>query len=286
VVLPTGARERHRHRLFHGRYRDLVVSTGAVAGGTGAMHTKLYVIPTHPCRTGMLMLEHKGIPYRRVDLPAGLHPLALKLLGFPGNKTPIRRIDDRPHRVLALADRMGTVPTLRAGDHWVATNRDIARFLEGVQPDPPLFPAERGRRLAVEEAERWGDEVFQMAARRLVLAASLRGLDGLVNRAESGRLGPLVSRHATARFAVARVVARFAFAVNAQSEPDLLAALPGMLDRIDGWIEDGVLNGEHLYAADYMIVTSLALLCYRPDLPRELERRPAIQLIDRVLPEP
>jgi glutathione S-transferase len=212
--------------------------------------------------------------------------VALRLLGSPRNKTPIRHIDDRPHHVLALADRLGTVPTLRTGDHWVATNRNIARFLDGIQPDPPLFPAAPDLRLAVEEAERWGDEIFQMAARRLVLAASLRGLDGLVNRAEHGRLGPLISRHATMRFAVARIVARFAFAANAQSEPDLLAALPGMLDRIDAWIESGVLNGEHLYAADFMIVTSLALLCYRPDIRAELERRPAIRLIDRILPEP
>jgi glutathione S-transferase len=261
------------------------MTTEAAAGRT-TMQTKLYVIPTHPCRTGMLMLEHKGIPYRRVDLPAGLHPVALRLLGFPGNEAPFRRIDDRPHRALAMADRMGTVPTLRTGDHWVATNHDITRFLDSVQPDPPLFPAEPDRRLAVEEAERWGDEVFQMAARRLVLAASLHGLDGLVNRAENGRLGPLVSRHATVRFAVARLVARFAFAVNRRSEPALLAALPGMLDRIDAWIEGGVLNGEHLYAADFMIVTSLALLCYRPDLRPELERRPVIRLIDRLLPEP
>jgi glutathione S-transferase len=254
-------------------------------GRSASMQTKLYVIPTHPCRTGMLMLEHKRIPYRQVDLPAGLHPVALRLCGFAGNAAPFRRIDGRPHRVLALADRTGTVPTLRIGDHWVQTNRKIARYLDSVQPDPPLFPAEPDRRLAVEEAERWGDEIFQMAARRLVLAASLRGLDGLVNRAEDGRLGPLVSRHATVRFAVARLVARFAFDVNAQSERELLAALPDMLGRIDAWIEGGVLNGEHLYAADYMIVTSLALLCYRPDVRPELERRPAIQLIDRVLPE-
>jgi glutathione S-transferase len=188
--------------------------------------------------------------------------------------------------VLALADRMGTVPALLLDGHRVMTNRDIARFLDSVQPDPPLFPAEPERRLAVEEAERWGDEIFQMAARRLVLAASLRGLDGLVNRAEDGRLGPLLSRHATVRFAVARLVARFAFAVNPRSDRDLLAALPGMLDRIDAWIEGGVLNGEHLHAADFMIVTSLALLCYRPNLQPELERRPAIRLIARILPEP
>ena len=260
--------------------------TQGAAGGTATTKMKLYVIPTHPCRTGMLMLAHKGIPYRQVDLPAGLHPVALRLLGFVGNAAPFRRIDGRPHRALAVADRIGTVPTLRIGDQWVQTNRKIARFLDSIQPQPPLFPADPDQRLAVEEAERWGDEIFQMAARRLVLAASLRGLDGLVNRAQDGRLGPLVSQHATVRIAVARLVARFAFDVDARSEPKLLAALPGMLDRIDAWIEGRVLNGEHLYAADFMIVTSLALLCYRPDLRPELERRPAIRLIDRVLPEP
>jgi len=181
---------------------------------------------------------------------------------------------------------MGTVPALLPDGNRVMTNRDIARFLEEVQPDPPLFPAEPDRRLAVEEAERWGDEIFQMAARRLLLASALQGRDGIVNQGEDGRLGPLIARHVTVRFAVARLVARFAFAVNARSEGCLLAALPGMLDRIDAWIEGGVLNGEHLHAADFMIVTSLALLCYRPDVRAELERRPAMRLIDRVLPEP
>jgi glutathione S-transferase len=256
------------------------------AGRAQTTQTKLYVIPTHPCATGVLMLEHKGIPYQRVDLPAGLHPLALRLHGFAGNAAPIRDIDERPHRVLALADRMGTVPALLLDGNRVMTNRSIARFLDNVQPDPPLFPAEPDRRLAVEGAERWGDEIFQMAARRLLLAAALRGRDAIVNRGGDGRLGPLISRHETARFSVARLVARFAFAVNARSEEDLLAALPDMLDRIDAWIEAQVLNGEHLYAADFMIAASLAFLCYRPDVRAALERRPAIGLIDRVLPEP
>jgi len=257
-----------------------------VAGRTAATGTKLYVIPTHPCRTGMLMLEHKGITYRQVDLPAGLHPLALRLHGFRGNAAPFRDIDGRPHRVLALADRMGTVPALLLDGNRVMRNRDIARFLDEVQPDPPLFPADPEQRLAVEDAERWGDEVLQMAARRLLLSAMLYGREEIVNHGEDGRLGPLISRHETARFAVARLVARFAFAVNARSENSLLAALPGMLDRIDAWIEAQVLNGEHLHAADFTIVTSLALLCYRPDVRAELQRRPAIGLLDRILPEP
>jgi glutathione S-transferase len=166
------------------------------------------------------------------------------------------------------------------------TNRKIARFLEAVQPDPALFPAEPEMRLAVEEAERWGDEIFQMAARRLLLAAMRQGRDGIVDRGQRGRLGAVISSHETVRFAVAGLVARLAFAANARTEHDLMARMPGMLDRIDAWIEARVLNGDHLNAADFMIVTSLALLCYRPDLRAELERRPAIRLLDRVLPEP
>ena len=47
-----------------------------------------------------------------------------------------------------------------------------------------------------------------------------------------------------------------------------------------------MLNGEELNAADYMLVTSLALLTYRNDLRPELESRPLIRLVDRVLPDP
>jgi hypothetical protein len=59
-----------------------------------------------------------------------------------------------------------------------------------------------------------------------------------------------------------------------------------MLDRIDGWIADGVLNGSALYAADFMIAPSLALIGYRRDLRPELESRPLWALVERLLPEP
>jgi glutathione S-transferase len=232
-------------------------------------------------------MEHKGIEYERVELTTGLHPFLLRLQGFSGNSASFRRLGDGPSNpMLGTIDRMGTVPSLVLDGEKVKTNREIARFLDRVKPDPPLFPADPEQRRAVEEAERWGDEVFQMAARRIVLASSLHGRDALSDRGNDGRLGPLLFRQETTRVFAARFLTHLVFRANADAEPELLASFPGMLDRIDGWIEAGVLNGDELNAADFMIAPSLALLWYRLDLRPEIERRPALGLIDRILPAP
>jgi glutathione S-transferase len=232
--------------------------------GTDSQQAKLYVIlGSHACRTGMLMLEHKGIPYRTVTIPTGTQRLM-----------PVLRF---PH---------GTVPALVIDGRRVQKNRKIARALDELQPEPLLFPHDEPLRAKVEEAERWGDEVFQMAARRTVLAAALHGPEMLIDRGDRGRLGPLLWRRARTRLIGARAVGRMVFNVNPRTENELLATLPGLLDRIDAWIEDGVLNGEQLHAADYIVAPSVALLMYRRDLRPEIERRPAAALADRVLPEP
>ena len=247
---------------------------------------KLYVIlGSHACRAGMLMLDHKGIPYRVVNLPTAVHPLLLTLRGF--TSSPVRRrIGGRRPSALAMADRLGTVPALRYDGDRVQTNREIARFLDRLKPDPPLFPADPERRQLVEEAERWGDEVLQMVARRLALAASLHGRDAMFDRANDGRLGPLLWRNETVRLLGTGLLARLVFRTNRGNEPELLASVPGMLDRVDGWIDAGVLNGEEKNAADFMIAPSLALLCYRRDLRAQIEARPAAELVERILPEP
>ncbi len=236
---------------------------------------KLYVIlGSHACRTGMLMLDHKGIAYRAVNLPTGLQPLLLSLRGF--RRSPVhRRVGGRRPSMLAMADRLGTVPALRYDGQRVQTNREIARFLDRLRPDPPLFPADRERRAAIEEAERWGDEVLQMTARRLALAASLHGPEGMIDRGNDGRLGPLLWRNERVRLAGTGLLARLVFRANRATEPELLESLSAMLDRVDGWIAAGVLNGEELNAADFMIAPSLALLCYRRDLKEQIEARPA-----------
>jgi hypothetical protein len=54
---------------------------------------------------------------------------------------------------------------------------------------------------------------------------------------------------------------------------------------VDGLIAAGVLNGEPLNCADFQIAPSLALVDYRLDVRENLRRRPAGELMDRVLPE-
>jgi glutathione S-transferase len=247
------------------------------------MLARVYVITgSHACRTATLMLEHKGIPYRLVRLTTGVHPLLMRARGFEGHSTPIRTVDGATHRQLALLDRLGTVPALRLAGERIQTNRAIARFLERVEPQPALFPAEPERRSAVEEAERWGDEVLQMAARRVALATPLKTM---ARQGADGRLGPLLSRSGVMRALLSHTTPR-PFKAGSSNLDALLDAIPPMLDRVDAHIGDGVLCGEELNVADFAIAPSLALLCYRPELNAEISARPSGALVDRLLPEP
>jgi glutathione S-transferase len=57
-----------------------------------------------------------------------------------------------------------------------------------------------------------------------------------------------------------------------------------MLQRIDAWIADGVLNGEALNAADFQIAPSLRLLMTMDDVRPLIESRPAGELAIRAVP--
>jgi glutathione S-transferase len=246
----------------------------------------IYVIPgSHACRSGLLMLEHKRVPYRRVDILTLLHPFVVRLLGFDaGGQT--RTAGGRRTTGIRLGDRLGTVPALAANGDRISTNHSIARFLDERHPDPPLFPSDPGRRAAVEEAERWANETLQMAARRIPGAAIIRDPVALSRSSADGRLGYLLyKRELLRRLLIPRII-REVFATSPSAERDPVAELPALLDRIDAWIADGVLGGAQLNAADFMVAPSLALILYRPDVKPMFEGRPALQLVDRILPEP
>jgi glutathione S-transferase len=246
---------------------------------------KLYVIPgSHACRAAMLMLEHKRVPYRRVDFVPLLHPLAARLRGFDAGKQTRVAGTRRPFGV-RLGDRLGTVPALAAGRERISTNHGIARFLDARHPEPPLFPADPEQRAAVEDAERWANETLQMVARRVVLAAAVRDPTAFSRSTADGRMGYLLYRPTLARRLIVPQIGRRVFAAGRRAERELLAELPSLLDRIDAWIEDGVLGGAQPNAADFMVVPSLALILYRPDVMPLFEGRPALALVDRFLPE-
>lgn len=244
----------------------------------------LYVIPTHPGRSAMMMLEHKQLPYRRVELLSLLHPLSVRLRGFDASGET-RSAGGRRTLGIQLGDWLGTVPALAAGDHRISTNHQIARFLEARHPEPALFPSNPEQRSAVEEAERWGNDIFQMAARRLLLAAAVRDPAGFSHSAANGRIGPLMYRSALLRRLAIQPIAS-AFAVSQKSDRELLPELPPMLDQIDAWIADGVLGQPQSNAADFMIAPSLALILYRSGVLPLLEGRPSLALVDRLLPDP
>src|SRR6266540_5247852 len=160
---------------------------------------KLYVIPgSHACRSAMLMLEHKQVPYRRVDIVTLLHPLVARLHGFDaGGQT--RSAAGRRTFGLRFGDRLGTVPALAANGDRISTNHRIARYLDERHPEPALFPVDPVQRAAVEEAERWANETLQMAARRIPGAAAVREPATFARAAGNGRLGYLLYKRGLTR---------------------------------------------------------------------------------------
>jgi glutathione S-transferase len=220
-----------------------------------------------------------------VDIVTLLHPLVVRLHGFDaGGQT--RAAGGRRTLGLRLGDRLGTVPALAADRQRLSTNHRIARFLDERHPAPPLFPADPERRSAVEAAEQWANETLQMAARRIPGVGATRDPAGFADRAGDGRLGYLLYKRALARRLITPRILRGMFVAGPAAEDEVLAELPAMLDRIDAWITDGTLGGAQLNAADFMVAPSLALILYRPDVMPMFEGRPALELVDRILPAP
>jgi glutathione S-transferase len=219
----------------------------------------LYGIPgSHPAHTGQLMLEHKGIPFRRVNLVPGFHRVYVRARGFKGDRVPAVKFPDGSRA-------QGTRP--------------LARALDVLKPEPRLVPGDP----RVEEAERWGDDVLQQWARRMVIEAGIRDPDALDEHGAGGRLGPLLFEGDRRRRVMSRLV-KIAYGMTSEQFRDDPTRTAELLDRVDALIAEGVLNGEQLNCADLQIAPSLALIEYRLDVREELHGRPAAELVERVLP--
>jgi glutathione S-transferase len=224
---------------------------------------KLYVIPgSHPALTVRRMLELKDIPYKRVDLIPVVSKGVLRAQGFPGV----------------------TVPALKIEGDRVQGSREIARELDRIKPDPPLFPDDPEKLVAVEDAERWGDEVLQPKPRRLTWWALKRDRAPMASYSQGAKLGVPVNLAVKTAAPIVALSAKFNGSTDEAVRSDL-ASLPADLDRVDAWIADGVLGGERLNAADLQIGTSVRLLMTLDDLLPQIEGRPAGDLAMRAAPD-
>jgi glutathione S-transferase len=188
------------------------------------------------------MLELKGLEYRLVTIMPGMQRLQVRLLGFPG----------------------GTVPALKLDGRRIQGSREIARALEALRPDPPLFPTDPEMLGRADEAERWGDEEFQSYPRRLFrwglvghveLRRWLSAVSGIPAPALAARLSGLNARY----------YARLAHADEAAVRRDL-ATLPQALDRADELLAQGVLAVDPPNAAALQILSTVAALAGFSDL--------------------
>jgi glutathione S-transferase len=208
------------------------------------------------------MLEYKGIEFKRTDLvPFLARVIVRRGMGLPQNTVPVLSIEGRR----------------------VQGSRAIARELDRMQPDPPLFPGDPEKRLPVEEAERWGEEELQHPVRQVVLwamhanGAAARGyMEGSVMGMPIG-----LSARLSPPFVAAGV------RVNEASDEAVranLAALDSKLRQVEKWIAAGALDGEELNAADFQIGASVRLLLTLQDLRPLIDDRPACRLARRAVP--
>jgi glutathione S-transferase len=224
---------------------------------------RLYVIPgSHPAMAARLMLERKGIPYKRVDLMPVVAKGVLKAMRFES----------------------ATVPAMRLDGERVQGTGTIARALDRFRPEPPLLPADQERRAQVEQAERWADGDLQGIARRMLWNATRRDRSSIGTYAEGARLGiPLGVAVKTAAPIIAAAVRIYKADDDAVRHD--LAALPGALGRVEAYIDDGTIGGEDPNVADYQVGTCLRLMMTLDDLRPAIESRPAGELALRVVPD-
>jgi glutathione S-transferase len=217
--------------------------------------------PSPPSHTARLMLERKGIEHKTVWLLPGLWPFLLRTRGFRG----------------------GTVPAMKIDGRRLQGSREISRALEETKPDPPLFPADPKRRMEVEEAERWGDEVFQDVPRRIIRWLAVHRPETKVMIAKEVGM-PLPRVAAYVNTPAARHLAN---KVNANDDVvrETIARVPEVLDHVDDLIARGVIGGKEPNAADLQIATSVRALITVTDLRPATQGRPAPALATKLLPE-
>jgi glutathione S-transferase len=213
------------------------------------MRARLFGVPgSHPVMSAELMLRHKGIPYTRIDLPNMTHKAILPLLRFRGT----------------------TVPVLRFDRTRVSGTMKIARALEALRPEPPLFGPP-----GVEGAEAWADGPLQDGVRQLARWAAVKDPEAMATFIDGPLLGVVPEALTLRALPALRPLVALQLRTADDTARACLEALPAQLDRVDALLAEGVVGGEQPNAADFQIAPCVRLmLCFDQLRPR-IEDRPA-----------
>jgi glutathione S-transferase len=219
------------------------------------LHT---LAPSHPCAAVEAALRLKGLAYDRVELQVGREGHGEQMAGIYG-------------------EGRTTVPGMLIDDEPVHGSNAILEALERLAPDPSLYPAELGDRVAA--AARWGDEELQDLGRRLPWGALHFRPEAMGTFA--GPDAPPLDPSGT-DFAIRFVRAMWKYhRVTATQLAADLAGLPAKLDHVDALVAEGVLDGETPNAADLQIGSTLNVLLTLGDVRPHVEGRPAERVARR-----
>ena len=209
------------------------------------MHAKLVgTVGSHPCISAELMLRHKGIEYTRMDLPNITHKAILPLMRYRGSTVPVMNLDGRR----------------------ISGTMKIARALEALKPDPPMFGANEGD-------EAWADSVLQDGVRQLARWATGKDHDSMATFMAGSHLPMRGVFEAT--LPVLRPVAAWQMKRPDETARASLEALPGQLDRVDALLEEGVLGGEQPNVVDFQVAPSVRLMLCFDQFREHIDARPA-----------
>lgn len=226
------------------------------------MQAKLYGFSiSNAAQTARLALAFKGVETKWVELLPGLHPLALRALGF----------------------KRGTVPAMKLDGRRVEGSLEIVQAIEAAVPEPSLYPTDPQRRRAVEAAERWGESELQMVPRRIMRYVFAH--DNAARARVARELGlPLPTLLGALNAPIARWTASRVNADEAAAVAQL-RALPATLDRVDALVADGTIGDPDApNAADFQIAPSIRSLNAIADLAPLVAGRPCDTLSRRLLP--
>jgi len=174
-------------------------------------------------------LDYKRLPHeRRVPMP-GLHGIrALLLTHGAQRRLPVLELDGR-----------------RIGDSTA-----IIAALEEHVPEPPLYPADPGRRARALELEDWFDEQLAPALRRFAWHHTLSDTDA-VAAALFTRPAPARERMLRLMAPAARRLVRLDFDINDDTAAAARADVVAAMDRLESELqESGYLVGDRFTVAD------------------------------------